>query len=70
MASKRHQRRKACQGKRAFATSAEAGKQAGKETQVYGEYLTVYHCQFCGQFHFGHPPKNIRNILRSKGVIA
>jgi hypothetical protein len=26
-------------------------------------YMTAYRCKFCNCFHFGHPPKRIREAI-------
>ena len=57
MSSKRHTRRKQCEGKRRYADAAAAAKFA------FGK-LHVYHCQFCGGYRVGHPRLRLRELLR------
>lgn len=69
MASKRAIRRRACDGKRRYADAKEARggvwnlRRSGK---AEGAMLAVYRCQFCGGFHFGHPPARVRQSMRTK----
>ncbi len=70
MASKRHLRRKSCEGKRSFPTMEEAGRAAGVSSGVYRTFLTAYRCQFCHRFHIGHPPREVRRALRAKRIMA
>ena len=55
MASKRHQRRKACEGKVRFESRLAAER---KRRFVYADHddkaLNVYKCSFCGGWHLGH----------------
>lgn len=55
MASKRRLRRKSCTGKVRYLSQdlALAALSA----------MTPYRCQFCNGFHFGHPPKHVRQAL-------
>ncbi len=68
MASRRAQRRKACGHKVRHATEADALaalRALTKEKGFQGKMLT-YRCQFCGGFHFGHPPAKIRQALGAR----
>jgi predicted Zn-ribbon and HTH transcriptional regulator len=62
MSSKRRLRRKACTGKRQFADEAAAIAAIKSLTRSQGwqGLLVPYHCKFCGWFHFGHAPANVR----------
>lgn len=54
MASKRHQRMKACNGKKKYATEdlAHSAKRAAiKRTQ---DNIRAYLCGNCGRWHIGH----------------
>lgn len=53
MASRRAERRRSCERKTRFVTSADA------EAASYGGML-VYTCRFCSGFHIGHPPPRLR----------
>jgi len=67
MSSKRHQRRKACEGKRRYETSAQAGYAAHLLREKDGAWMQAYHCQFCGGYHVGH--MNRRRIQGLKAAI-
>lgn len=75
MASKRAQRKKACSNKHRFNTSKQATDAlfSFKRRKSDDSFLTVYNCQFCGGFHYGHTPANVRQGIaasaRSKGPI-
>ncbi len=70
MASKRHLRRKACIGKIRYSSQEEAGRHAGAATRMYQTYLTAYHCQWCGGYHIGNPPREVRHALKVRRGIA
>lgn len=63
MASKRHQRKKACEGKRRFPDFAAALQACYQYKRTFGHYMRAYPCHFCGAFHIGHPPKRILRAL-------
>jgi hypothetical protein len=54
-----------CSGKQRFADE-NAAKQAiwhvRQKNQDAG-WLTPYRCKFCNGYHFGHPPRRIRQSL-------
>jgi len=68
VSSKRAMRRKACAGKQRFATEAEArsGIAAVHRGRGYVGLMVPYRCQFCGGFHFGHPPRRVRQAMRAE----
>ncbi len=70
MASKLHQRRKACEGKVRYSSQEEAGRHAGAATHIYHAYFTAYRCSFCGGFHIGKPPKEVRRALKMRRGIT
>ncbi len=56
MSSKRHLRRKACEGKRRFTDYNEA-RYIEKQLIIQGDQsrkLNVYKCPFCHCYHVGH----------------
>jgi hypothetical protein len=65
MSSKRRLRRKACGSKQRFDTEAEAIAALRALTRAKGwqGLLVPYRCAFCGHFHFGHAPANVRRRL-------
>lgn len=67
MASKRRLRRNACGKKRRYDSQDQALAAIKALTRSGGAsgYLTPYRCPFCHAFHFGHPPKRVRQALRS-----
>ncbi len=66
MASKRRLRRKSCTGKVRYLTQDQALaalKRFTRHCEVWHGYMTPYRCAFCHGFHFGHPPKHVREAL-------
>lgn len=57
MASKRHLRRKACEGKKRYARPSGANTHKRKLGLKDAEVMAVYKCQFCGGWHVGHKRK-------------
>ena len=66
MASKRHVRRKACEGKVKFTDQEKATKAAYSYLKSYGQYMHTYKCKFCSRWHIGHPPKAVRRALAAR----
>jgi hypothetical protein len=68
MASKRAQRRRACGHKVKHATEAEA-KSAIRRMHEQGSLgmLVPYRCRYCGAFHVGHPPHQVRQAMAARG---
>ncbi|PKN07902.1 MAG: hypothetical protein CVU73_10915 [Deltaproteobacteria bacterium HGW-Deltaproteobacteria-8] len=67
MASKRRQRRKACDGKKRYPTHDEALHDAMYLQRRDGFHMRAYRCQFCGAHHVGHMPrKNVRAMMKSR----
>lgn len=64
MASKRHQRRKACTGKVRYSTASAANAAAYSRRLKTSQLILGYSCQFCGGFHIGHLPKRMRQTVR------
>lgn len=58
MASKRHLRRKQCEGKARHTTAAGAFIAIRKLHQKHGHrgQMGVYRCPHCGKYHIGHQP--------------
>lgn len=56
MASKRHARRRQCEGKKRYADAASAQRIAAKMARrnADGWWLNVYKCPFCKAYHVGH----------------
>lgn len=67
MGSKRNLRRKKCADKRRFSSEAEARREADFMSRREGCYLAAYRCQFCGKWHYGHPPRN-RRVALAKAI--
>lgn len=66
MASKRNQRRKACEGKRSYSTLDEAvGASIGLRKRT-GSVTQAYRCPHCGLYHHGHTASRTRKALRVK----
>jgi len=66
MASKRHQRRKACVGKRSYPTLADAVSASISLRKHTGDRTSAYRCPFCGHYHHGHTASRTRKFLRVK----
>lgn len=66
MASKRRLRRKQCGDKVKFATSKEAENAAKFRSKDSKAWIASYKCQFCGFYHIGHPPKNVRMSIMAR----
>lgn len=65
MASKRALRRKACGRKQRYGSAEEALAALKSLTRAKGwlGYMAPYRCAFCHGFHFGHPPKKVRQAM-------
>ena len=66
MASKRHQRRRACEGKVSYETIEDATDAARKYRHDFGQRLTPYRCKWCGNYHVGHPPRHVRRAIAQR----
>jgi hypothetical protein len=66
MASKRHQRRKACEWKRSHPTQAEAVSASLSLRRHTGERTRAYRCPFCGLWHHGHTARRTKKVMRVK----
>lgn len=68
MASKRAQRRRACGNKVKHGSEAEA-RQAIREMKQRGrlDMIVPYRCRYCGAYHIGHPPANVRQAMAARG---
>lgn len=66
MASKRHQRRKACENKRSYLTLDAAVSASISLRKRTGDRTSAYRCPFCGQYHHGHTASRTRKVLRVK----
>ena len=54
MSSKRHLRRKSCEGKIRHADKGGAVQQINSLWRLSHEHMRPYHCRFCGGWHVGH----------------
>lgn len=59
MSSKRHQRRKSCDGKVRYPSQEEAHTamySLKHDDHINGrhEFMSIYPCKFCGGWHIGH----------------
>jgi hypothetical protein len=67
MASLRHQKRRACEGKRPHDTQEEAVGEAGRlRKRNPGAEIDAYRCKRCGKFHVGHRKLKTRRILAAR----
>lgn len=71
MSSKRHQRRRACEGKVFYAVQAEAVAAAGALRRSRdGGTWKAYRCKFCGGWHVGRPTARERQAMRARREAA
>lgn len=71
MASKRHQRRRSCEGKVAHATMQDAGIAAAKLRKSFlGGTWSAYHCQWCGKYHVGRQNARDRRAMHARRAAA
>jgi len=66
MASKRNQRRKACEWKSAYPTMGDAINASGRLYRRTGSRTYAYRCPFCGQFHHGHTARRTKQAIRAR----
>lgn len=67
MASKRHVRRRSCEGKVAHATREGAGIAAAKLRKSFnGGTWAAYHCRWCGCWHVGRPNARQRQAMHGR----
>ena len=67
MASKRRLRRNACTGKIRY--SEDDAVRFAQISRGNGKRLNAYKCEFCHQWHVGHPnAKNVRAIKQREGA--
>lgn len=67
MASKRRQRRRACDGKEPHETLAQAQIEAARLKRVNpGEIFDAYHCRKCGKYHTGHQTARVARAITSR----
>ncbi len=69
MASKRHLRRKSCEGKMAFNDFFSAARHAVYRAHQSGDYLLAYRCRFCRKFHIGHPPRRVLQAIAARRTL-
>jgi hypothetical protein len=70
MASLRAQRRKSCNGKVRHGSFKQANTHA-KQLRLSNErWVMPYKCKFCGGYHVGHAPKNVRQSIKAKNARA
>lgn len=67
MASRRHQRRRKCDGKKRHDSMQDAIREAGRlNAQHPGESFDAYGCGQCGKFHVGHRPQKVRRVIAAR----
>lgn len=71
MASKRHLRRRSCEGKVRHASAAAAQLAAGKLRKTHdGGAWAAYRCQFCGAWHVGRQSAQQRQATHARREAA
>jgi DNA-directed RNA polymerase subunit RPC12/RpoP len=67
MSSKRRLRRNTCGHKIGHTEeAARAAIRALRRTGAVLAALTPYRCPYCGAFHIGHPPRNVRQAIQAR----
>jgi hypothetical protein len=66
MASKRHVRRRECGDKKGFSTLDEAMEARRKAQRQGRNWITHYRCKWCGKYHIGHTPHNVRTATANR----
>lgn len=66
MASKRNQRRKACEGKRSYTTLTDAVSASIGLRKRTGSVTQAYRCPHCGHYHHGHTASKGRRAIRAR----
>lgn len=66
MASKRHLRHKACDGKIRYEQRETAEQAAQSLAQYKHQWINAYHCRFCKGWHIGHPNARARQSMIAK----
>lgn len=68
MASKRAQRRRACEGKHRYDSEgqARAAIAALHARKGYQGRLRAYRCPHCNGYHFGHMPRRVRQAIQAR----
>lgn len=67
MSSKRHERKRACVGKKAHATMGAAITAAGMlRARNPLEEFDAYHCGNCGKYHVGHRTQRVRKAMEER----
>lgn len=63
MSSKRALRRRSCERKVRYKSKKDAKRAIYRTNKRKGwaGHVQAYMCQFCGGWHFGHPPKRKRS---------
>ena len=71
MASKRHQRRRSCESKVAYATKDEATRAAaGLRKSFFGGSWSAYRCEWCGRYHVGRQNARQRQAMAARRAQA
>ena len=65
MSSKRHLRRRGCEGKCRHASLGDAYAAQTGHARSYRETLGIYFCQFCRAYHLGHPITSQKRTRRN-----
>ena len=65
MSSKRRLRRNECKGKARYEGQMAAQAAIGRLRRRTGtrEWLNAYRCRWCNGWHFGHPPRRVRQAI-------
>lgn len=59
MGAKNRRAKRKCEKKVSYATSDKANMVAHAATKRTGSRIWSYRCQYCNQFHVGHPSRRI-----------
>jgi len=66
MKLKHQSKARACKGKVKYGTMGEAALAAKSAERHYRAWFTAYQCRYCGGYHFGHPPRQVRQSIIDK----
>lgn len=70
MSSKRAIKRRACEGKVRYTSQKAAQAAIGRLRRNTGTtgWFSAYRCERCGNFHFGHAPRQVRQAMEARGA--
>lgn len=64
MSSIRNKRARGCVGKLGYARQSDAAAKRDAEAERGGDWLGIYLCRHCGQYHLGHKLRPVGRLHR------